>query len=296
MNGNEWLAERFEANRPHLRAVAHRMLGSLGEADDAVQECWLRVSRSDTSGVENLEGWLTTILARVCLNTLRARKSRREDSMDTHATDPVVPAEEGIDPEQEALLAESVGLALLVVLEKLAPAERVAFVLHDVFAVPFEDISPILGRSPTAARQLASRARRRVRGAGMGSAAALAEQRATVEAFLAALRAGDVDGLLAVLDPDVVRRADRVAVPSGAATELRGATAVVNEALTHTDLARSARPILVNGSVGIVVAPGGRLRLVISCTVKARRIVEMEVIAEPARLRKLNLALPGTDR
>jgi RNA polymerase sigma factor (sigma-70 family) len=291
MNGNDWLAERFEANRSHLRAVAYRMLGSVGEADDALQECWLRVSRAGTSEVDNLEGWLTTVLARVCLNVLRSRKSRREESLEVHAANPVQADEIGINPEEETLLAESVGLAALVVLERLTPAERVAFVLHDVFGVAFEDIGPIVGRSSAAARQLASRGRRRVRGTATVPEADLSAQRGIVEAFLTALRAGDLEGLLAVLDPDVVRRADRVAVPSGAATELRGATAVVNETLAHRDLAHVARPALVNGSVGVVVAPGGRLRIAISCTVKRGRIAEMDVIADPARLRRLDLGV-----
>jgi RNA polymerase sigma factor (sigma-70 family) len=291
MNGNEWLANRFEASRAHLRGVAYRMLGSLGDADDAVQECWLRVSRADSSGVENLEGWLTTVLARVCLNMLRSRKTRHEESLGVQAANPVLANGKGSDPEDETLLAESVGLALLVVLERLSPTERVAFVLHDVFGLAFEDIAPIVRRSSAAARQLASRARRRVHGAAKASDHALSQQREAVEAFLTALRARDIQGLLAVLDPAVVRRADRVAVPSGAATELLGATRVVEEAMTHTDLARFAKPVLVNGSVGIVIAPGGRLRIVIRCTVKRGKITEMDVIADPARLSKLNLTV-----
>jgi RNA polymerase sigma factor (sigma-70 family) len=290
MNGNEWLAERFEASRGHLRAVAYRMLGSLSAADDAVQESWLRVSRADTSAVENLEGWFTTVLARVCLNILRSRKSRPEESLEVEGTKPRAAVHaKGIDPEDEAVLAESVGLALLVVLERLAPAERLAFVLHDVFDVAFEDIAGIVGRSPAATRQLASRARRRVRGTTRGSGAALSEQRETVEAFLAALRAGDMEGLLAVLDPEVVRRADRFAVPSDEARELHGAGRVAEEVLKYREIARVARPIQVNGSGGIVVAPDGQLRTVISCTIERRRITKMEVIADPERLRGLNL-------
>ena len=231
MDEHEWLAERFEANRTHLRAVAYRMLGSLSEADDAVQEAWLRLSRSDTSGVENLGGWLTTVVARVCLDMLRSRKSRREEPLDAHVPEPIVSREDGIDPEHEALLADSVGLALLVVLETLAPAERLAFVLHDMFAVPFDEIAPIVGRSPTAARQLASRARRRVQGAATVPDADLTRQREVVDAFLAASRGGDFDALLAVLDPDVVLRADRAAVPAGASREVRGAAAVAEQAL-----------------------------------------------------------------
>ena len=230
MDEHDWLAERFEANRTHLRAVAYRMLGSLSEADDAVQEAWLRLSRSDTSGVENLGGWLTTVVARVCLDMLRSRKSRREEPLGAHVPEPIVSREDGIDPEHEALLADSVGLALLVVLETLAPAERLAFVLHDMFAVPFDEIAPIVGRSPAAARQLASRARRRVQGAATAPDADLTRQREVVDAFLAASRGGDFDALLAVLDPDVVLRADRAAVQAGASREVRGAAAVAEHA------------------------------------------------------------------
>jgi RNA polymerase sigma factor (sigma-70 family) len=292
MSGNEWLTGRFEASRGHLRAVAYRILGSLSEADDAVQESWLRVSHADGSSVENLEGWFTTVLARVCLNILRSRKSRREESLEVEGSKPrpEVPAK-GMDPEDEAVLAESVGLALLVVLERLAPAERVAFVLHDVFDVAFEDIAAIVGRSPGAARQLASRARRRVRGTTRRSGAALSEQRETIEAFLRALRAGDIDGLLAVLDPDVVRRADRFAVPLAEARNLYGARRVAEEVLKYRDVAQVARPIQVNGAGGIAVAPEGRLRTVISCTVERHRITKMEVIADPERLRRLNLTV-----
>lgn len=290
MNGNEWLAERFEARRGHLRAVAYRILGSLGEADDAVQESWLRVSRADASGLANLEGWFTTVLARVSLNMLRARRSRHEESLEAEGTKPRGMVDSrNIGPEDEALLAESVGLALLVVLERLTPTERVAFVLHDVFDVAFEDIAAIVGRSPVATRQLASRARRRVRGTSRGSAAALSEQRETVEAFLAALRAGDIDGLLSVLDPDVVRHADMVAVSSDALRELRGARRVAEEVLKYGGIARFARAIQVDGAAGIVVAPEGRLQTVISCTVEGRKITKMEVIADPKRLRKLGL-------
>lgn len=291
MSGKEWLAEQFEGNRAHLRAVAYRMLGSAGEADDAVQECWLRVSRADTSAVENLEGWLTTVLARICLNMLRSRKARREEPLAQSAPHPVAANAKRSDPEDEASLAESVGLALLVVLERLTPGERVAFVLHDAFGVSFDEIASILRRSPAATRQLASRARRRVRGKDTPEDANLFEQRQAVEAFLSALRAGDLDGLLAVLDPDVVRRADEVALPPTAAKELRGAAAVVKEALTYTRAARVARPVLVDESAGIVVAPRGRLRIVIRCTVKKGKIVEMDVIADPARLGKLKLAV-----
>ena len=293
MDESDWLAKRFEQNRTHLRAVAYRMLGSLGEADDAVQEAWLRFSRSDTSGVENLGGWLTTVVARVCLDMLRSRKSRREESLDARASEPIVSREVGIDPEKEAVLADSVGLALLVVLEMLAPDERLAFVLHDMFAMPFDEIAPLVGRSPAAARQLASRARRRVQGARRAPRADLRRQREVVEAFLAAARAGDFDGLLAVLDPDVVRRVDAVALPPGAPRELRGAQAVARGALAGSQRARSA-PValaLVNGSVGVVVAPRGRLSTVITFKIRRGKIVEMDVLTDPARLRQLHLAV-----
>src|SRR6266571_1252583 len=258
---HEWLAEQFEAYRSHLRAVAYRMLGSVSEADDAVQESWLRLSRSDTSGVENLGGWLTTVVARVCLDMLRSRESRHEESLDEHVPDPILSSEDGIDPEHEALLADSVGLALLVVLDTLNPAERLAFVLHDLFAVPFDEIAPIVGRSPIAARQLASRARRRVQGAATVPDADLARQRELVDAFLAASRGGNFDALLAVLDPDVVLRADRTAVPAGMATQARGARAVVGRALSFSGRSPFAQPALVNGAVGVVVAPRGRLMI-----------------------------------
>jgi RNA polymerase sigma factor (sigma-70 family) len=292
MDGNDWLADRFEASRAHLRAVAYRMLGSTAEAEDAVQECWLRVSRADTGVVENPEGWLTTVLARICLNILRSRKSRRQESLEEEAASPALTQSVHRDPQDEALLAESVGLALLVVLERLAPAERVAFVLHDVFGVSFDEIAAIVERTPVAARQLASRARRRVRGRQAPDKANLSQQRRTVEAFLSALRAGDVDGILAVLDPDVVRRADRNAAPPGAARELRGAAAVAKEALAYAQTARMARPVIVDDEIGFVVAPRGRLRIAIRCTVKKGRIAAMDVIADPDRLPKLKLAVP----
>jgi RNA polymerase sigma-70 factor (ECF subfamily) len=290
---SDWLAKRFEENRTHLRAVAYRMLGSLGEADDAVQEAWLRFSGSDTSDVENLGGWLTTVVARVCLDMLRSRKSRREESLGAHVSESIVSREGGTDPEQEALLADSVGLALLVVLEMLAPDERLAFVLHDMFALPFVEIAPLVGRSPAAARQLASRARRRVQGAGTAPRADLTRQREVVAAFLAAARAGDFDGLLAVLDPDVVRRVDVAALPPGAPRELCGAEAVAKGALAGSQGARSA-PValaLVNGSVAVVVAPRGRLSTVVTFKIRDGKIVEMDVITDPARLRQLHLAV-----
>ncbi len=291
MGEREWLAERFEANRTHLRGVAYRMLGSLSEADDAVQESWLRLSRSDTSGVEDLGRWLTRVVARVCLDMLRSRKSRREEPLGAQVAEPIANREPGVDPELEALLADSVGLALLVVLETLAPAERLAFVLHDLFAVPFDEIAPIVGRTPTAARQLASRARRRVQGAATVPDADLTRQREVVDAFLAASRGGDFDAILAVLDPDVVVRADRTAVPPGAAREVRGAPAVAEQALAFSRRARYAQPALVNGAVGVVVAPRGRLFQVMVFTVTRGKIVEIDVLADPARLRRLDLAV-----
>jgi len=285
---HDWLAERFEANRTHLRAVAYRMLGSLTEADDAVQDAWLHVSRADASGVQNLGGWLTTVVARVCLDMLRSRKSRREESLSELAAAPIASREAGIDPEHEALLADSVGLALLVVLETLAPAERVAFVLHDLFDLPFDEIAPIVGRSPTAARQLASRARRRVQGAATVPDGDLTRQREVVDAFLAASRGGDFDALLTVLDPDVVLRADRDAVQMGASGEVRGAAAV---ARTFSGRARVAQPALVNGAAGAVWAQGGRPRVVFEFTITGRRIVEIHLVADPERLRQLDLAI-----
>ena len=293
MNEHDFLAERFEENRAHLRAVAYRMLGSPIEADDAVQEAWLRLSRSDTGGVENLGGWLTTVVARVCLDMLRSRRSRREEPLGElprrRVPEPSVSHAEGIDPEHEALLADSVGLALVVVLETLSPAERVAFVLHDMFSVPFEEIAPIVGRSPATTRQLASRARRRVRGATDVPDADLARQREVVEAFLAASRDGDFDALVAVLDPDVVLRADDGALPVVAAREVRGAPAVARRAVKGR--ARAARPALVNGAVGVVVAPRGRLLVVLGFTIRGGKIAEIEAIADPERLSELDLAL-----
>jgi RNA polymerase sigma factor (sigma-70 family) len=292
MNQNEWLAERFEEHRTHLKAVAYRMLGSLSEADDAVQEAWLRLARSDAGGVANLGGWLTTVVARVCLDMLRSRKSRREQPLDVHVPDPIVSRADAIDPAHEALLADSVGLALLVMLETLGPAERLAFVLHDMFAVSFDEIAPIVGRSPSAARQLASRARRRVQGAAMGLDADLTCQREVVDAFLAAARGGDLGALLAILDPDVVVRADRGAVPAGALKEIRGARAVAEQALTFSRLVYSARPALVNGAAGIVSwLQNGQPFSVMGFTIRRRKIVEIDILADPARLRRLDLGV-----
>jgi RNA polymerase sigma-70 factor (ECF subfamily) len=289
MDEREWLAERFEANRTHLRAVAYRMLGSVSEADDAVQESWLRLSRADAGGVENLRAWLTTVVARVCLDMMRTRRSRREEPLGVHVPEPIVSSEDGLDPEHEALLADSVGLALLVVLETLTPAERLAFVLHDMFSVPFEEIAPIVGRSPAAARQLASRARRRVKASASVPDTDLAGQREVVDAFLAAARAGDFDALVAVLDPDVVLRVDRGAAPAGASREVRGAAAVARQALTFARLAPVARPALVNGAAGFVVAPQGRPVAVAGFTVANGKVVEIDLLADRDRLRELDL-------
>ena len=286
MDEHAWLAERFEANRAHLQAVAYRMLGSPSEADDAVQEAWLRLSRADTSGVQNFGGWLTTVVARVCLDMLRSRKARREEPL--AAPDGVVGRAAGTDPEHEAVLADSVGLALLVVLETLAPAERVAFVLHDLFDLPFDEIAPIVGRTPTAARQLASRARRRVQGAARVPDADRARQRAVIDAFLAASRGGNFEALLALLDPDIVLRADAVAVQMGAAAEVRGAAAV---AQTFAGRARVAQPALVDGAVGLVWAPGGQPRVVFALTIAGGKIVAIDLLADPERLRELDLVL-----
>ncbi len=288
MDEHEWLAERFEAKRLHLRAVAYRMLGSLSEADDAVQESWLHLSRADTSGVENLGGWLTTVVARVCLDMLRSRNSRREEPLEASVPEPITSREGEIDPEQEALMADSVGLALLVVLDTLNPAERLAFVLHDIFDVPFDEIAPIVERSPTATRQLASRARRRVRAAATVPDADLTYQRAVVDAFLAASRGGDFDALLAVLDPDIVFRADPAAVAAGGSSEVRGATAVAKQFIGR---AQGARPVLVNGAVGLLVAPRGRLFLVLNLTISGGKIVAIDAVADPASLRQLDLAV-----
>jgi RNA polymerase sigma-70 factor, ECF subfamily len=291
MEGNDWLAERFEAQRPRLRAVAYRMLGSLSEADDAVQESWLRLSRADTSDVENLNAWLTTVVARVCLNLLRARDTRREEPFGPRLPEPIVGRAGGGDPEHEALLADSVGLALVVVLDTLAPAERLAFVLHDLFGVPFEEIAPVVGRSPAAARQLASRARRRVRATAPAPAPDLHRQREVVDAFFAAARGGDFDALVAVLDPDVVLRSDGGAARPASAVVVRGARAVAAQALAFAHLSPYARPALVNGAAGVVVAPQGKLASVMGFTVADGRIVEIDAFTDPQRLRGINLAV-----
>jgi RNA polymerase sigma-70 factor, ECF subfamily len=291
----QWLVERFEAHRPHLRAVAYRMLGSLSEADDALQEAWLHVSRAGTDGVANLGGWLTTVVARVCLDMLRARRSRREEPLEVRLPDPIVSREDAMDPEHEALLADSVGMALLVVLDTLSPAERLAFVLHDVFAVPFEEIAPIVARSPSAARKLASRGRRRVREAGAVPDPDLNRQWEVVDAFLAAARRGDFDALVELLDPDVVLRADAGAdAGPGVSRLLRGASVVATQALAFPTNAEVARRALVNGAAGLVAVRQGRVLAVMGCTVAHGRIVALDIVADPRRLSRLDTgALEG---
>ena len=290
-NDAERLAEQFEPHRAHLKAVAYRMLGSLDEAEDAVQESWLRLSRSEPGSLQNLRGWLTVVVARICLDMLRTRKARREDLLDAGVSAPPVSDDPSTEPEPEALLADSVGLALLVVLDMLAPAERLAFVMHDMFAAPFESIASIVGCSPIAARQLASRARRKVQGADVARTANLTRQREVVEAFLAASRGGDFEALLALLDPEVVIRADRSAVPAGTALEIRGAAAVAKRALTRPRRTQFAQRALVNGAVGVIVAPRGRLLSIMTFKITDRRIAEIDVIADPMRLRQLHLAV-----
>lgn len=291
MNEQEWWAQRFEDNRSHLRAVAYRILGSSNEADDAVQETWLRLSRSDVGAIENLGGWLTTVIARVCLDLLRSRAARREEVLDAETYEPPAAREASSNPEQEVLLADSVGLALLVVLDRLTPAERIAFVLHDMFAVSFDEIASIIGRSPTAARQLASRARRRVQLGDRAPDATVSQQRKLVEAFLTALRGGDFEGLVAVLDPDVVVRFDSAGGVPGGPREIRGARTWAKGAIAFSHLAHSAQPMLVGGAVGLVWAPNGQPSRVLRFTITRGKIVEAEVIAEPARLQKLELTV-----
>jgi RNA polymerase sigma-70 factor, ECF subfamily len=288
MTERDWLAQEFEQHRPHLRRVAYQMLGTLDESEDAVQEAWLRLNRAGGGAVENLGGWLTTVVARVCLDVLRARRASREDSADAWLPDPIVSVDPEGDPEQEALLADSVGLALLVVLETLTPAERLAFVLHDMFAVPFDEIAEIVDRSPQATRQLASRARRRVRGARPTPDANLAEQRKVVDAFLAAARQGNFEGLIAVLDPEVVLRTDH-APPRGAPGEVRGAKTVAGQALRFAQLGKFAEPALVNGAPGFFVAPKGRLVAVMACIVVGGRITEIDIVADPEKLSRIDL-------
>jgi RNA polymerase sigma factor (sigma-70 family) len=287
MEKHGWLVQAFEESRLHLRAVAYRLLGSLSEADDAVQEAWLHLSRSDTSSIHNLGGWLTTVVARISLNMLRSRKSRREESLEAAELESGTREPGVTDPEQEALLADSVGLALLVVLEALSPAERLAFVLHDIFAVPFDEIAPLVERSETATRQLASRARHRVRAGAKVADDDLPASREMVDAFLSASRAGNFDALLALLDPDIVYRADF----KGKSQVVRGAAAVVKQARVFMRLAWFAQPVLVNGAVGVVVAPYGRLRYVAQVTITGGKIAQIHVMADPAVLRQLHLSL-----
>jgi RNA polymerase sigma-70 factor (ECF subfamily) len=289
VNENDFLAERFEEQRGHLHAVAYRMLGSSTEADDAVQEAWRRLSRSESDTIENLGGWLTTVTARVCLNMLRSRQTRREEPLDPHVPDPVVTSEERADPEQQAMLADSVGLALLVVLETLAPAERLAFVLHDMFAVPFDEIATIVERSPDATRQLASRARRRVQGAAVPDPD-VHRQREVVDAFFAAARGGDFDALVAVLDPDVVLRADSGASRVRPSEVIRGAHAVASQAVRFARPTTTLRPVLVNGDVGVVAVVNGRPLAVMGFTVAEGRIVAIDALSDPQRLRDLDLS------
>ena len=294
MDENQWLADRFEEHRAHLRAVAYRMLGSLAEAEDAVQDTWLRLSRAGVDEVENLGGWLTTITARVCLNMLRSRGRRREESLEVRLPDPVVSLDGELQPEEEALLADSVGLALLVVLDTLNPAERLAFVLHDMFDLPFEQIAPMVGRTPAAARQLASRARRRVKGADIQADPDLARQREVVDAFFAAARGGDFDALVAVLDPGVVLRIDAGARRPAASMAIRGAAAVARQALTGLATALRAtrlRPALVNGATGVIVTRHGQPVTVMGFTVTDGKIAEIDAIADPERIRKITAAV-----
>jgi RNA polymerase sigma factor (sigma-70 family) len=286
MDQKNFLAEKFEANRAHLRAVAFRMLGATAEVDDAVQETWLRLSRSDISGVDNLGGWLTTVVARVCLDMLRSRKSRREEPIGPHVPEPAVHD----DHERDAEMADSVGAALLVVLETLNPAERLAFVLHDMFAVPFEEIAPIVGRTPAAARQLASRARRRVQGTPSRPGADLGRQHRIVEAFLAASRSGDFEGLLALLDPDVVFRSDAAAQRLGGLAEIRGAAAVAE---TFKGRAQAAKPALVDGAIAVVVILGGQLRIVLRLTMNGDKIAAVEAVADAERISRFDFEVLG---
>jgi len=290
MDEGTWLAHQFEENRGHLRGVAYRMLGSLSEADDAVQETWLRLSRSDAGEIQNLSGWLTTVVARVCLDMLRSRTARAEESLEAQLAS-VTNRPTTRDPEQETLLADSVGVALLVVLDRLNPDERLAFVLHDVFAVPFDEITAIIHRTPEAARQLASRARRRVQAKESNASANVSEQRKVVDAFLTALRSADFEGLVAVLDPDVLVQIDEAAGRPGAPREIRGAQNWAQGAVAFSQIVRFAQPAMVDGSVGIVVAPQGKLSGVLRFTIANGKIVQADIIAEPTRLRELDLAV-----
>ena len=296
MDENQWLADRFEEHRPHLRAVAYRMLGSLSEADDAVQDAWLRVSRAGAGDVENLGGWLTTSVARVCLNVLRSRSTRREESLDGHLPDPVVSVERARQPEEEAVLADSVGLALLVVLDTLTPVERLAFVLHDMFQLPFSEIAPMVGRSPEAARQLASRARRRIKGAQLPAPDPdLARQREVVDAFFRATRGGDFDRLVALLDPDVVLRSDYGGRRPSAPKVIHGAAAVARQAQLGALPGAELHPALVNGTAGMVITVHGRPFAVMGFTVVAGKIIEIDAIADPERVGRIATAVLGKE-
>jgi RNA polymerase sigma factor (sigma-70 family) len=291
MTDSQWLAQRFEENREHLRAVAQRMLGPGGEADDAVQESWLRLERADSSSIENLRAWLTTVVARICLDSLRAKNTRKEDSLEDESGEIVAEsASTGSLPEDEVVLADSVGVALMVVLDRLAPSERVAFVLHDVFGMSFDEIAQILDRTPVAARQLASRARRRVQGGTLPTERRIRE-RCIVEAFLSALKKGDFQALMAVLDPDLVFRADRFAATAGRDVEIHGAANWAKNAVTFAHLVQAAEMSLVDGSVGIILAPGGRLSRVLKIHFSDDRIAEVEVIADPERVEKVELGI-----
>ena len=293
MDEHDWLVERFEAERPQLQAMAYRMLGSLPEAEDAVQESWLHLVRADRSTVKNPGAWLTRAVARICLDMLRARKLRREEALEAFVPESITREQSGFDPEEEAELADSVGLALLVILDRLSPAERLAFVLHDIFAIPFDVIALILERGVPATRQLASRARRRVRGAETASNEDVIRSREVVTAFLTASREGSFETLLTLLDPDVVWRADRVAVSRGVAEEIRGAASVARLLTERTRLGtRFARPVLVDGTVGVVVAPRGRLLLLLRLMIRGGKIVEIEAVADPAHLHQIRLAVP----
>jgi RNA polymerase sigma-70 factor, ECF subfamily len=298
MDGQSWLTERFEQNRPRLRGVAYRMLGSLSEAEDAVQEAWLRLNRTNTATVDNLDGWLTTVVSRVCLDILRSRKSRREEPMGAQFAEPSVVRGQGADPEGEAMLADSVGVALLVVLDTLTPAERLAFVLHDLFAMPFDEIGSIVGRSPAAAKQLASRARRRVRGSPARSAEGRVRQCELVEAFLRAVRTGDLEGLLTVLDPDAVIRIDGATRMAGGAAdaadtprEVRGASAWSKQLLAFSQGLRFVQMALINGAVGLILAPRGKLSRVVIFTFANDKVTRLEVIGDPVRLGELDIAV-----
>jgi RNA polymerase sigma-70 factor (ECF subfamily) len=292
MAGQDWLADRFEENRSHLRAVAYRMLGSLSEADDAVQETWLRLSRSDAGGIDNLSGWLTTVVAHICLDILRTRSSRREEVLPDTTAGPTLIGGHAIDPEKEAVMADAVGVAVLIMLDRLDPAERLAFVLHDMFGLSFDEIAPIVGRSAVASRQLASRARRRVQGAGSAANSDLKRQRELTDTFLTALRSGDIESLVAVLDPDVVVRIDAAATRSGAPREIRGAVNWAKGAVAFSRGvgAHNVEAAMVDGTVGLVWAPQGKLQRALRFTFAQDKITQVEVIADPARLRDLDLA------